>query len=384
LVQGYRGLCRFAAGDPGRMNLKSARHNAIPEPNGLRKELEEIPRLLLLRLRSLGDAILTLPLIDALHKWRPDLKQSILIEAPFAPLFIHHPAIDETLVVRSDKMPDAPGWNRLRAACELRKRRYPAVLNLHGGTTSMLFTLASGAPIRLGQASHRRSWLYTKCIPSSNQIWNRARLHTVEHQLSLLRWLDIPYPDQPAALCVDESSRNRVHKRLHDAGIFEFFLIQPTATLATKQWAPENFAALGDRLRSEYRIPVIYSAARHEAVVLERVRHAAQEGHTYWSDLSLMELCALIERCSIFIGCDSGPTHAAAALNKPLVVVWGSSDFDAWHPWQTEYEAVRSDLPCIPCPGYRCDAFGEPKCIMEIPVSRVEAACRKIVAISNR
>ena len=108
------------------MNLKSARLNAIPNTNELRKELEEIPRLLLLRLRSLGDAILTLPLINALHQWRPDLKQSVLIEAPFAPLFIHHPAIDETLVVRSNKKLDAPGWNRLRAACELRKRRYPA------------------------------------------------------------------------------------------------------------------------------------------------------------------------------------------------------------------------------------------------------------------
>jgi ADP-heptose:LPS heptosyltransferase len=71
--------------------------------------------------------------------------------------------------------------------------------------------------------------------------------------------------------------------------------------------------------------------------------------------------------------------HAAAALKRPVVVVWGSSNFQAWHPWNTEYEAVRSDLPCMPCPGYTCAAFGEPRCIMDIPVSPVAEACERIL-----
>jgi len=351
----------------------------LPEVDFFRQELLQIPRILLVRLRSLGDAILTLPLIEALHRWRPDLKQSILIEAPFADVFLQHPAVDETLILQKGKRSGSGSWTRLEALFELKRRRYPAVLNLHGGTTSMLFTAASGAPLRLGQESHRGSWLYTGRIPSSAVVWDRQPIHTVEHQLSVLRWLGIPVSTLSGTLHVSQAAQVRVQKRLAGAGLSEFLLIQPTATLPTKQWKAANFAKLGDSLFAHCHLPVVYTAAPHEAAVLKEIRQVTQERHIYWSDLPLMDLFALIERCRIFVGCDSGPTHAAAALKKPLVVVWGSSNFDAWHPWGTEYEAVRSELACIPCPGYTCREFGEPKCILDIPVSQVAEACARMI-----
>jgi predicted lipopolysaccharide heptosyltransferase III len=364
---------------------KPARHipnrytqDTISEAATLLHELQQIPRILLIRLRSLGDAILTLPLIEALNQWRPELKQSILIEAPFAPVFLNHPAVDEILILQSRRGTEPEGWARFQSIYELWKRHYPAVLNLHGGTTSMLLSIATGAPIRIGQLSHRGSWIYNRRIPASAVIWQRQALHTVENQLSPMRWLGLPIPSRPATLYVDQTARNRIHKRLADEGISEYILIQPTATLPTKQWQPAKFAQLGDQLFNRYGLPVIYTAAPHEAKVLKEISNSAAERHACWSDLPIMELFALIERCRLFVGCDSGPTHAAAALGRPVVVAWGSSNFQAWHPWQTDFEAVRSDLPCIPCPGYTCKVFGEPKCILEIPVSRVMDACAAI------
>jgi ADP-heptose:LPS heptosyltransferase len=355
------------------------RRSPSGEVDSLRQDLQSIPSILLVRLRSLGDAILTLPLVEALHQWRPELKISLLIEAPFAAVFQHHPAISETLVLRSGRRHASEGWSRCRALYEVRKRRYPAVLNLHGGSTSMLFTLASGARLRIGQASHRASWAYTRRIPASTAIWKRHPLHTVEHQLSIMRWLDLPFDSASFTLQVGEAARARLRKRLAVADISEFILIQPTATLQTKQWEPEKFSELGDRLFSKYRRPIVYTCAHHEEFILKEISRAAKSSHTYWSELPLAELFALIERCSLFVGCDSGPTHAAAALKKPIVVVWGSSNFQAWHPWGTRFEAVRSGLPCMPCPGYTCEAFGEPKCIQDITVERVAAACEKMV-----
>jgi ADP-heptose:LPS heptosyltransferase len=153
--------------------------------------------------------------------------------------------------------------------------------------------------------------------------------------------------------------------------------------LATKQWSESNFARLGDRLHQRYGLPVIFSAACSEIKVLQDVQNEAKETHLYWADLPLGDLFALIDGCRLFIGNDSGPTHAASALKKPLVVVWGSSDFAAWRPRGTIYEAIGSDLPCIPCPGYSCDVFEEPKCILEIPVSRVAEACDRILIRSR-
>lgn len=249
----------------------------------------------------------------------------------------------------------------------------------------MLFTAISGAVSRIGQQSHRISRLYTAPIPPSEIIWQRASIHTVEHQLSLMRWLGIPTPERTGPfLYVNEGAKKRIQDRVAQAGLSDYFLIHPTATLATKQWSPGKFAELGDWLFRRRGIPVIYTSAPQEISVLRDIEKAAAARHVYWSDLPLDHLFALIDGCLLFIGNDSGPTHAASALGKPVVVVWGSSNFEAWRPWGAECEAVRSELPCAPCPGYACGAFGAPKCILDIPVAQVADACDRLLSRTAR
>ena len=346
----------------------------------LRQRLESIPRILLIRLRSLGDSILTLPLIEALHQWRPDLRIDVLIEEPFAAVFNQHPAVHETLVLRTRARPAGAGWRRAAAVAEIRKKRYPAVFNLHGGTTSLLFAALSGAPLRIGQTGHRNSWIYNARIPASSGIWKKDSLHTVEHQLSLMQWLGLPIPaDLSYSLPVNEEAQQQIRIRLRAATGSQYVVIQPTATLETKQWSADNFAQLGDLLREKFRLPVVYSSAAHESVVLDRIRGQAKSPHFYISGISLEALVALIAGSRLFVGNDSGPTHIAAGLRKPVAVVWGSSNFQTWHPWGTPYEAVRSDLPCMPCPGYQCRAFDRPRCIQDITVEQVFHACTRIM-----
>lgn len=347
----------------------------------LRKELERIRSILLVRLRSLGDAILTLPLIDSLKQWRPDLQIDVLIEAPYAQVFAHHPAIHDSLIVRSRNFPQAGGWPRAKAAVEILKRRYAAAMNLHGGATSKIFMLCSSAKLRIGEADHRASWIYNAPIPSSSIIWGRPSLHTIEHQLSLLRWLGIPCRTNLAgSLPIDPDAKERIRRRLAQAGIGRFILIHPTATLATKQWSTGNFARLGSQLRNRHGMAILYTAGSNETQVLQEIKEETAGSHFYWQDLPLEDLFALIDSCRLFIGNDSGPTHAAAALGKPIVAVWGSSNFAAWRPWSAHYEVVKSDLPCMPCPGYACRAFDEPRCIARIEVSEVLEACERILA----
>jgi len=349
----------------------------------LRQKMERVERILIIRLRSMGDSILALPLVEALHEWRPELQIDVLMESPYGCLFSRHPAVHETLSVKPRNGFAQHGWSRSHACLEIHKRRYSAVVNLHGGSTSLLFTLASGAGIRIGQQKYRQAWAYNALIPNPRTVWQRMDLHTVEDQLTLLRWLDLPIPAKPRGrLYLDNHARKCIEERLHAAGIVpgRYILIHPTATMRTKQWPERNFAALADQLRNLYALPVIFSSAPREAQVLLDIGRHAKVGHRYWSDLELDGLLALIDGCRLFIGNDSGPAHAAAALGRPLVVVWGSSDFEVWHPWETEYEVVRQELPCMPCPGRSCEAYGEPKCIDNIPIEPVFHAATRFLS----
>jgi ADP-heptose:LPS heptosyltransferase len=348
----------------------------------LRRRLERIPRLLIIRLRSLGDSILALPLVESLHTWRPALEIDLLVEEPYAAVFFRHPAVHEVLRVRSRTRPAEAGWGRFRTCIEVRRRRYGAVLNLHGGTTSLLFTVASGSSVRIGQQKYRQAWAYNARIPPPVAVWNRSGLHTFEDQLALLPWVGLPVQDPPRGrLYLDQAACDRIRGRLSAAGVDAtgYLLIHPTATLATKQWKSRKFAELADRLVELYSLPVIFTSAPSETQVLLDVGRHAHFPHRYWSDLDLPDLFALIASSRLFVGNDSGPAHAAAALGRPIVVIWGSSDYRAWHPRGTEFEAVRQNLPCMPCPGYTCAVYGEPRCIDDIAVGTVLEACGRFL-----
>ncbi len=74
------------------------------------------------------------------------------------------------------------------------------------------------------------------------------------------------------------------------------------------------------------------------------------------------------------------PAHIAAAFKKPLVVIFGSSNSKVWHPWsEVPYKLIRTNLSCIPCPGYTCSEFPEPECIKQITVKEVISALDELL-----
>lgn len=377
-----------AAGASGRPPVAMKREAEVdtpaagldPSAGRLRSVLQTPSRVLLVRLRSLGDSILSLPLVDALGRAFPRIKTDVVVEAPFAPVFGSHPSVNDTLVLRTGVGRPEEGLSRTAMLAAIRKRRYDAVFNLHGGTTSFLLSLGSGAPLRVGQQSFRRSWAYNVRIPPSSAVWRRGRIHTVEHQLTVVAWMGLAVPDPITLdLRLQPAAEDAIERRLRQSGLAAggFVHVHPTATLETKQWPAERFAEVADTLAGETGLPVVFTSGRQESSVLRRVAERAARQHACWSDLGLAELFALIARARLFVGNDSGPTHAAAALGTPVCVVWGSSSFDAWRPWSDGYEAVRSDLPCMPCPGYTCEAYGRPRCVLDIPAAEVLDACRR-------
>ena len=354
-----------------------ANYGSSPQPLApARWDWSEVRKVLLVRLRSIGDTVLATPSLSALKSFLPNVTVDILVEDWVAPLLNNHPHVDNVIVLeRSGFMA------RARLARELRAANYDVVYNLHGGTTATFLTRATGARHRVGFKSYQYTQLHNHQAPSPSLLWGQQKTHSVEQQLALLGWTGVPVTNRPRTqLGISSEARETVNKLLAEAGLSDrkIALIHPAAAFATKQWAVENFARVAEFLTERGFAPVAI-AAPNEKALLETLRTGASV-KIATLDLSLPEVTALAEQSQLFVGNDSGIAHIAAAVGTPAVVIFGSSNIAHWRPWNSApAEVVFEEMACQPCHGYFCEKFDQPECILRVPLTRVIAAIERLL-----
>jgi len=339
-----------------------------------------VRRVLVVRLRSIGDTVLATPALYALRRFLPHARIDVLLESRVAPVLDGFKDADNIITIERGSGTVA----RARIARDLRAARYDVAFNFHGGTTATLLTRATGATHRVGYADYQYGRMHNHTAPSPIELWGRTSLHSVEQQLALLGWTGVPVSDRPRTrLAVTEEAARSVAAKLRAAGVdasVPFALLHPAAAFETKRWDVRNFARVAEYLRERHINSVAVAAPNEAELVRELVRETSAHVSAL-TDLSLPEVTALASRARLFVGNDSGIAHIAAAVSAPSVVIFGSSNINHWRPWaNAPAEVVREELPCQPCPGYTCAEFDQPECIRRVPVERVTAAISKVIS----
>lgn len=319
-----------------------------------------------MRLRSIGDTVLSTPSLIALRRFLPDAQIDILLEDWVAPVLEGFDAVDNILTVsRNSKK------SRFAAARQIRRNRYDVAFNLHGGTTATFFVRVSGARHRVGFSHYSYKFLYNHQLSSSSDFWNAEFTHSAEQQLALLGFVGVPVEDKPKSrLAIIPNFKFQISN---------YALIHPVAAFDTKKWATENFARTAEFLH-EKGLQIVAVATKKEREVLENLKKLSNVSILTFDDLSLPEITALASRAEIFVGNDSGIAHIAAAVNTPSVVIFGSSNINHWRPWtDAPHEIVYEKLPCQPCAGYFCKEFDAPRCILSVRTESVIEAIEKVL-----
>ena len=265
-------------------------------------------------------------------------------------------------------------------------------MNLHGGPTSRLFARWSAAPWRVGFAHYRGASLYNILVPDARTILNKPSLHTAEHQAAAFFHLGLPQKEIPRAqiFCGAEQAAwwDAQRANLGIASGQPYAIIHPTASYKTKEWAPEGFARVGEYLERQTHIAPIYSCGPGEAPVLDAVEKASGAPVRRLEGVSLAQFAAALAGARLFVGNDSGPAHMAAALGRPVVVIFGSSSSPIWGPWPRQdsnpgARVVQNHFDCNPCPGDRCYQFARPECILSVTFDQVKDAVEEVLAQSS-
>ncbi len=278
--------------------------------------LERIPekgRIAVIRVRSMGDCILTTPALAVLKQARPDLSIAMVVEDRFRTLFERNPDVAEIL---------PPEWGCLR------RWRPDLCLNLHGGGSSAISTALSGARYRAGFAHFRPSQIYNVRIPRAQEILGVGRkVHTAEHLASAMFYLGVALAEVPRAKLFCSKPAPPA------TPVAPYAVIHPVAATPDKTWPAERFLEVADYLKRSFELNPVFIGGPREDL------SAFGQWHTV-PGAPLEEIKALIAGASLFVGNDSGPAHMASAFGIPVVVIFGPSDPVVWAPWRTQAEVL--------------------------------------------
>jgi ADP-heptose:LPS heptosyltransferase len=273
--------------------------------------LKGADRILVVRLRSLGDCVLSTPAIHLLKLSRPGVEIGVVVEPAWRAVFAGNPDVSAIVAPTHSAV-----WAFNPDVC----------IDFHGGNTAARLTFFSGAKYRVGYGHYKRRAAYNVRIPRVQEITFYDRtVHTAEHMAIAMFYLGVkPRPIPRARLFAGPSPRRTPYAVIH-----------PVAATPEKTWPAAGFQHVAEHLRRLHQLEPVFIAAKDQDL-------SAFAGWEIISGAPLEDVKTLISGASLFVGNDSGPAHIAAAFGVPPVVIFGPSDPVIWGPWDTRGEVIKA------------------------------------------
>lgn len=334
--------------------------------------------ILVVRMSSVGDIVLTEPVIAALKSAYPDARIGFVVKRKYVDLVASNPAIDTIHLL------DDSSCSALRRLCrEVRAGDYSAVVDLHRNARSVVLTVCSRASLA---TAYRKRELRDSLRVRIGRRPFRARTKLVERYLDALAPLGLRPACGKPRFHLSPTDAEWAAGYLGDLGLARgaYAAMAPGALWPTKRWPPRRFAAVAGALAAECDLDILLLGSMSERQLCEDIaRYAGSRVLVTAGETKLGQMAALIESARIFIGNDSGPMHIAAALGTPTVAIFGPTD-----PGQFDFEdneIVYADLECSACSFYGTDVckFGHWQCMQSLGSELVLAAARRLLKIAG-
>jgi heptosyltransferase-2 len=317
-----------------------------------------------------GDALMALPALRAIRERFPEAEITILARPYVAFIYKDQQVCDNMMFV--DYKRDMVG--------EIRAQKFDAALLLQNAFEAAWFVWRAGIPERIGYARDGRSLLLTKAVPIPKP--GEIPAHEQYYYLELLRragWLDSLPNESFVKIHVPEENRQRAADFLLSAGAKPDTLRVAIGAGASygsaKCWPPDRFAELANRLQAQANTDVILFGTSAEAAVSSAIAAGMRRAPIdLTGKTAINDLPALLSQCHLFIGNDSGAMHVAAAVDLPVVAVFGPTDPFGTAPITPRCSIVQDKPYCSPCFLRRCPT--DHRCMTRVTPDAVEAAAR--------
>ena len=336
----------------------------------------EYKRILLRGVNWLGDAVMLTPAVRALRERFPDAHLAILCKSAFADVYRFSPCVDEIIEYDTDR----GIRNIVSLARRIREGNYDLAVVFPRSFRSLLSVFLAGVPARIGYAAKGRRFFLTESPPRSREV---LTTHRVNYYAKLLEPLGIERVPQKTEIHMDDGSAEwagefLAGRRRNPERKLVAMLCGATYGPA-KQWFPERFAELARRLTEEGLAEILIVGGPAEVELAGRVeKEAAVPLVNAAGKTTVLQLAALIRRCDLFVGNDTGPMHVADAVGAPIVAIFGPTDVVTTRPCGKNHSIVTVNAECAPCLLRTCPT--DHRCMVGITVDDVEQAVKELLA----
>ncbi|MBN2029782.1 glycosyltransferase family 9 protein [bacterium] len=339
---------------------------------------EDIRKILVIKLRAIGDVVLSTAVLPSLRNGFPGSEIHFLVDHSGRDVLIGNPCVDRILSPPHSKK-DRSGrkirqGDALRFLKMIRKEKYDLVFDLFGNPRSAFLTWITAAPMRVGFTFRGRKYAYNcRVVPRGD------RIHEVEFNLDGLRALGLPIVDAFPRFYYSDKDKDVIDRWMKKRGLENTFLIglHCWGGWETKRWGLDRFAALSDLLSKVKEAKILLLWGPGERKHAEKVQSLAHYPTFIAPETSLKQLGVLLSRCQIVIANDSGPMHISAAVGTPTVGIFGPTQWKLQGPFGKGHRVVyKKGLSCLGCNRTSCK---EMICMKNLGVDDVMQVVEKVI-----
>ena len=341
--------------------------------------------ILVIRLSSLGDVLMSIPAVVAIRNAYADARITWLVEGSVSELLKCQGFVDDVIefprhsIARAIKKSDpVRAMGELGKFVErLRRDEYDIVADFHGIIKSALFSRFARGKRRVGfgkvYAKEMSHFFYGERAGAGDK-----RIHKVERNMLLARYLGADEKIPVPGLVVPVEAETYVDKFFSEARISApVFAVNPFSSSGSsyKRWDIERYGALIKKIQDEMRVQVLVLWGPGEREEAERLADISGGTAQLACPTSVPQLLALLRKVDMYIGGDTGVMHLATFAGTPVVAVFGPTDVKVNAPYGRDNVVVRKELPCSPCKNRDCS---DRKCVEAISVEEVFDAVAKM------
>jgi lipopolysaccharide heptosyltransferase II len=350
-------------------------------------------RLLIIKLISVGDVLFTTPAVRALRLGFPRAHLTYLVGSWSKGVIEDNPNLNEVIVY------DAPrhssdrwrAWlSTLSCLRRVRRKRFDLAVIFHRTSFAGLLALLAGIPNRVGFDYHGQGRFLTR------KVAYEVGKHEVDRYLDVVRCLGLSPGGLWTEMQVGKKEQDEASQLLRANGLKTDERMvavlpgggkNPGTFMPTKRWPADRFARLIDEMVRRFQVKVLLvGGPGDEEVVNDVISQIQSPAVNLVGKTTFKQLAAVLQRCQLFIGGDSGPLHIAAAVGTPTVGIFGPSDPRLVAPRGEKHLAVWKKVSCSPC--YRPDIVtdaqdfsscskGSLECMGKILVDEVSVSVRR-------